>query len=80
MPNGDITAVAFLGATFCSLAIGLFIAYMYTLKNSYSKSYIITLALLPAIVELVIMLVNGNIGAGIAVAGAFSDRKSRPLD
>ena len=72
MPNGDITAAAFLGATFCSLAIGLFIAYMYMLKNSYSKSYIITLALLPAIVELVIMLVNGNIGAGIAVAGAFS--------
>jgi uncharacterized membrane protein YhiD involved in acid resistance len=28
--------------------------------------------LLPAIVELVIILVNGNIGAGVAVAGAFS--------
>ena len=59
-------------ATVCSLVIGVFIAFMYTIKNSYSKSYIITLALLPAIVQMVIMMVNGNIGAGVAVAGTFS--------
>ncbi|MBQ7615362.1 MAG: DUF4956 domain-containing protein [Butyrivibrio sp.] len=72
MTNGSITGAAFLIATMCSLAIGVFIGFMYTIKSSYSKSYIITLALLPAIVQIVIMLVNGNIGAGIAVAGAFS--------
>ncbi len=72
MSNGTITGTAFLLATLCSLVIGVFIAFMYTIKNSYSKSYIITLALLPAIVQVVIMLVNGNIGAGVAVAGAFS--------
>ena len=72
MANGSITGSAFLIATLCSLAIGIFIAFMYTIKNTYSKSYIITLALLPAIVQVVIMLVNGNIGAGVAVAGAFS--------
>ena len=72
MANGTITAGSFLIATMCSLAIGIFIAFMYTVKNTYSKSYIITLALLPAIVQVVIMLVNGNIGAGVAVAGAFS--------
>ncbi len=72
MTNGSITGAAFLIATLCSLAIGVFIGFMYTIKSSYSKSYIITLALLPAIVQIVIMLVNGNIGAGIAVAGAFS--------
>ena len=70
--NGTITGTSFLIATVCSLAIGLFIAFMYTIKSSYSRSYIITLALLPAIVQMVIMLVNGNIGAGVAVAGAFS--------
>ncbi len=70
--NGTITGASFLIATVCSLAIGLFIAFMYTIKSSYSRSYIITLALLPAIVQMVIMLVNGNIGAGVAVAGAFS--------
>ena len=70
--NGTITGASFLIGTVCSLAIGLFIAFMYTIKSSYSRSYIITLALLPAIVQMVIMLVNGNIGAGVAVAGAFS--------
>ena len=72
MANGAITGASFLMATICSLVIGVFIAFMYTIKNNYSKSYIITLALLPAIVQVVIMLVNGNIGAGVAVAGAFS--------
>ena len=70
--NGTITGASFLIATLCSLAIGIFIGFMYTIKNTYSKSYIITLALLPAIVQMVIMLVNGNIGAGVAVAGTFS--------
>jgi hypothetical protein len=41
-------------------------------KNKYSRSMAVTLVILPAVVQLVIMLVNGNIGAGIAVAGAFS--------
>ncbi|MBO5620273.1 MAG: DUF4956 domain-containing protein, partial [Butyrivibrio sp.] len=72
MANGTITGASFLMATICSLVIGVFIAFMYTIKNNYSKSYIITLSLLPAIVQVVIMLVNGNIGAGVAVAGAFS--------
>jgi len=40
-------------------------------KNRYSQGFVITLAMLPAVVELVIMLVNGNIGAGVAVAGTF---------
>ncbi|MCR5102683.1 MAG: DUF4956 domain-containing protein [Butyrivibrio sp.] len=72
LENGAITGTGFIAATFCSLAIGIYIAFMYTIKNNYSKSYIVTLALLPAIVQMVIMLVNGNIGAGVAVAGAFS--------
>ena len=72
MTNGLITGASFFIATICSLVIGCFIAFMYTIKNNYSKSYIITLALLPAIVQMVIMMVNGNIGAGVAVAGAFS--------
>lgn len=55
-----------------SLVIGIFLAFVYTVKNDYSQSFILTLALIPAVVCVVIMLVNGNIGAGIAVAGAFS--------
>jgi len=55
-----------------SLAIGLILAAAYIFKTRYTKSFIITLAILPAVVCVVIMMVNGNIGAGVAVAGAFS--------
>ena len=61
MESGTITGAGFVTATICSILIGCFIAFMYTLKNNYSKSYIVTLALLPALVQVVIMLVNGNI-------------------
>ena len=55
-----------------SLIIGVLIALAYTFRSRYTKSFVITLALLPAVVSVVIMMVNGNIGAGVAVAGAFS--------
>ena len=41
-------------------------------KTRYTKSFVITLSLLPAVVCVVIMMVNGNVGTGVAVAGAFS--------
>ena len=52
--------------------LGLGTALIYMHRSHYSKSFVITLALLPAMVQLVIMLVNGNLGTGVAVAGAFS--------
>ena len=52
------------------LGIGTALLCMY--KNKYSQSFAVTLAMLPAMVAVVIMLVNGNIGAGVAVAGGFS--------
>ncbi len=58
--------------TLVSLVLGLGTAYIYMFRNIYSKSFVITLALLPAMVQIVIMMVNGNIGTGVAVMGAFS--------
>ncbi|MDE6059093.1 MAG: DUF4956 domain-containing protein [Clostridia bacterium] len=55
-----------------ALVLGVILAGGYTIKGKYTKSFAITLAILPAVVCVVIMLVNGNIGAGVAVAGAFS--------
>ena len=55
-----------------SLVLGLIMAAAYMFRNEHTKSFLITLALLPAVVCVVIMMVNGNIGAGVAVAGAFS--------
>jgi len=48
------------------------IALSYMYKNSYSKGFVVTLILLPAIVMVIIALVNGNLGLGVAIAGAFS--------
>ena len=55
-----------------ALVIGLILAGGYTYRNRYTKSFLVTLAMLPAVVCVVIMMVNGNVGAGVAVAGAFS--------
>ena len=55
-----------------SLALGMVLALLHTYKNTYSKNFIVTLGILPVIVQAVIMLVNGNLGTGIAVMGAFS--------
>ena len=55
-----------------SLVIGVIMAAAYMYRTRYTKSFVITLAMLPAVVCVVIMMVNGNVGAGVAVAGAFS--------
>lgn len=55
-----------------SLLIGLMLCAMTMWRLKSSGGFAITLALLPAVVCVVIMMVNGNVGAGVAVAGAFS--------
>ncbi len=55
-----------------ALLLGALLAFAFAFKAKFTKSFVMTLALLPAIVCVVIMMVNGNIGAGVAVAGAFS--------
>lgn len=67
-----ITIFQFMLCIFISLLIGLFLSFVYAYKSRYTKSFLVTLALLPAVVCVVIMMVNGNVGAGVAVAGTFS--------
>ena len=55
-----------------SLVLGLIMAVSYMYRTRYTKSFVVTLALLPAVVCVVIMLDNGNVGTGVAVAGAYS--------
>ena len=74
-----ITPGNFLLCIGTALVIGLFLTLCYRFRNRCSKSFAGTIALLPAIVCVVIMLVNGNIGAGVAVAGAFSLVRFRSL-
>ena len=55
-----------------SLLVGLILAAAYMYKSLYNKGFVATLALLPAVVCVIIMMVNGNIGTGVAVMGAFN--------
>lgn len=70
--SAALTPGAFLLSVGVALAIGLLIALAYTFRTRYTKSFVITLATLPAVVCMVIMMVNGNLGVGVAVAGTFS--------
>ena len=74
--DSDLTSVIrvtdFLLCLGFALVLGLIMAFAYMFRSRYTKSFVVTLALLPAVVCVVIMLLNGNVGTGVAVAGAFS--------
>lgn len=55
-----------------AFALGVAIAFCYMFKNDFSKSLVFTLALMPPIVCVLIMLVSGSMGAAIAVGGVFA--------
>ena len=67
-----ISLTPFVVSVATALALGLVVALCYCFKSRYNKGFVTTLAMLPAIVSVVIAMVNGNVGAGVAVAGAFS--------
>ena len=67
-----LTLPAFLICTAVSLVLGIATAFLGMYRSKCSQGFAVTVAVLPAIVQIVILLVNGNVGAGVAVAGAFS--------
>ena len=67
----EITVFSFFICTAVSLLLGLLTALLSMYENKPTQSFLITLAITPAIVQVIIMLVNGNIGTGLAVAGTF---------
>ena len=68
----ELTLSVFLICTLTSLVLGAGLALVARFRARSTQSFAVTLAILPMVVQVVIMLVNGNIGAGVAVAGAFS--------
>ena len=67
-----VSTVDFLLCCAASIVLGAAVAAIYMFRHTYSKNFVVTLALLPLIVQMVITLVNGNLGAGIAVMGVFN--------
>ena len=69
--SSGITLPQLVICTLTSLGLGLALAFLHTYRNTSSRNFVMTLAILPAVVQAVIMLVNGNLGTGVAVMGAF---------
>lgn len=65
--------------TVTSLIIGVMIAYVYKFDDIYSRHFIMTLVVLPTLVQMVIMMVNGNLGTSVAVLGTFGLVRFRSL-
>ena len=73
--NSITSSLSYGTAAICILAsciLGAIIAWVHMKTSKYTKNFIITLAILPLLVQLVIMMVNGNLGTSIAIMGAFS--------
>jgi len=68
----EMNMFAFLVCVITAMVLGVLSAIVFGAKNHHSGSWSQALALLPPVVTLVIMMVNGNIGAGLAVAGTFA--------
>ncbi len=72
MTGNEMTVGMFLSCAACSLILGLLIAFTASIKGRHSRNVLLSLVILPLIVQVVIMIVNGNVGVGLAVAGAFN--------
>lgn len=70
--SDGITVGTFLICIGTALVLGLVLALVYSVRTVCTQSFMATVALLPAIVTVIIMMVGGNLGAGVAVAGTFS--------
>ena len=71
----DSTGLTLYSASICiitSIILGLIISFIYTRGGRYTKNIVVTLAILPLLVASIIIMVNGNLGTGVAIAGAFS--------
>ena len=78
----NITELSILNLFLCSLTsiiLGLIISLVYRYTSNYTKNFLITLAVLPILVQSVVLMVNGNLGTSIAIVGAFSLVKFRSL-
>ena len=70
--SDTLTLESVLLSIIVSLLLGLFVAYIHMGTTKYTKNFIITLSILPLLVQIVMMMVNGNLGTSVAVLGAFS--------
>ena len=70
--NGSLSLSSIAICIGCAVIMGLIIASAYMMSGRYTKNFVVTLSILPVIVAMIIIMVNGNLGTGVAIVGAFS--------
>lgn len=70
--SGNIDLLSILICSITSIILGIIIAVTHMKTSKYSKDFLITLTVLPILVEAVMIMVNGNLGTSVAIMGAFS--------
>ena len=70
--SNGIDLVTVLICSLVSIVLGFLIAIVYKCTERGSKHFLVSISVLPIIVQTIIMLVNGNLGMSVAIAGAFS--------
>lgn len=70
--SSTVTPSQFFIMTGVALATGFLYAWIMSFRIRSTKRFFIVSALIPFVVAAVITFVNGNIGAGVAIGGAFS--------
>ena len=70
--SSSIELWAILVCSLTAIILGLIVAYTHKKTSKYSKNFLITLAILPVLVQTVMIMVNGNLGTSVAIVGAFS--------
>jgi len=78
----SVTSLSILNLLLCStvsIILGIIISLVHKYTSNYSKNFLITLAVLPILVQAIILMVSGNLGTSIAIVGAFSLVRFRSL-
>ena len=77
--SSSVNLISILLCSLCSIALGLLIALTHKMTCRYNKNFLTTIAMLPVLIQTVIIMVNGNLGTSVAILGAFSLVRFRSL-
>ena len=69
--DGTVDAAGFFIVLGVALVCGVIFAFLSCYKSDSSSSFLVCVSFLPMTVAAVIAIVNGNLGVGVAIAGAF---------
>lgn len=77
--SAELSIETLLYCTLTSVGLGIVIALVHRFTSKYNKNFLITLAILPILVQSIILMVSGNLGTSVAILGAFSLVRFRSL-